>query len=371
MKSKIFTVLGAVAMTLATANAQIKVATESGDLSIRFMGRTNFDLGVQLGAPDSLSNTNGVQMNDTRLGVQATFDEKYSAKIEICYASSKISFRDLWVGYKLNDNNSIQVGHFFMPYGAKILGLGYKFVEDASIDFALCPSRKIGAALFHTSDNFNFTAGVFSDGTLDNGAQLKQGWTLSGKAIVRPIINDRTVLHFGAAPMFTHSPNDPSFTFKVPTPMMTEGNGIGKISSGDNYNYGRYEVEALFITGRFYSEFHYMGVNANTPGDDNFKINGFYGQASFLVIGDQAKYNKKTGLAAAPAPKSLEVLARVSRSNIQEDLHMTDLTIGANYFINKNLNFKLNFIHSKSTVDIAGGVDQKYNWLQGRLQFSF
>ena len=152
---------------------------------------------------------------------------------------------------------------------------------------------------------------------------------------------------------------------------MTEGNGIGKVGPGENYNYGRYEIEAIFITGRFYSEVHYMGMNANTPGEDNFKINGFYGQASFLVIGDQAKYNKKTGLAAAPAPKSLEVLARVSRSNIQEDAHLTDFTIGANYFINKNLNFKLNFIHSVSSIDNSNAEDMTYNWLQGRLQFSF
>ena len=369
MKSRIFTLICALALTASASMAQIKVATDAGDLSVRFIGRTNFDIGVQLGAADSLNNTNGVQMNDTRLGVIASFDENYSAKVEICYANKGISFRDLWIGYKINDANSLQVGNFFMPYGAKILGLGYKFVEDASLDFALCPSRKMGAALFHTSDKFNFTAGLFSDGNVDNTA-LKQGWILSGKAIFRPIIDDRTVLHIGAAPTFTHSPNTPSFTFKGPTPMMTEGNGIGSVSGGYNHNYTRYEAEAIFITGRFYSEVHYMGVNVNNPGE-NFKINGVYGQASFLVIGDQAKYNKKTGLAAAPAPKSLEVLARVSSSTIDEDRHLTDFTVGVNYFINKNLNFKINYVHSKSSFDWEGSDDQDYNWLQGRLQFSF
>ena len=102
-------ILSAVALAFSASTfSQIKVKTEAGDMNVRFMGRTNFDAGTYLFSDAKVNDEhNGVAMNDTRLGVLANFDEKFSAKIEICYASKAISFRDLWIGYKLNDNSTI------------------------------------------------------------------------------------------------------------------------------------------------------------------------------------------------------------------------------------------------------------------------
>ena len=88
-------ILSAVALAVSASSfGQIKVKTEAGDMNVRFMGRTNFDAGTFVASSDdNLSEHNGIAMNDTRLGVLANFDEKFSAKIEVCYASKAISFR--------------------------------------------------------------------------------------------------------------------------------------------------------------------------------------------------------------------------------------------------------------------------------------
>ena len=363
-------ILSAVALAVSASSfGQIKVKTESGDMNVRFMGRTNFDAGTFVASSDTnLKEHNGIAMNDTRLGVLANFDEKFSAKIEVCYASKAISFRDLWIGYKLNDNSTITAGNHFQPYGAKPLGLSYKFVEDASADFAFCPSRKIGVSYAYTSDPFNLTAGLFSDGNVDNGLNIDKGWSAAAKAIIRPIIDESTVLHFGVAPMFVQSPNAVSFNGKIPATAINKQ----LISASLNpENYLRMEAEAIFISGKLYVEGHYMATQLQKidSAGNNAYLDGFYAQASFLIKGDQQNYNKKTGLAANASPKSLEVLARVSHLNLDADHvqkgQQTDFTVGLNYFFNKNLNLKLNAIYA------AVKDGENYTMVQSRLQFSF
>ena len=381
MKFKAIIISAAALAFSASSFGQIKVKTESGDMNVRFIGRTNFDAGTYITSSDTnLNDHNGIAMNDTRLGVLANFDEKFSAKIEVCYASKAISFRDLWIGYKLNDNSSLTVGNHFQPYGAKPLGLSYKFVEDASADYAFCPSRKIGVSYAYTSDPFNFTAGLFSDGNVDNGKNIDKGWSLAAKAIYRPILDESTVLHIGLAPMFVQSPNTVSFTGSIPTTVVS--NGLIGTGNLDPKNYLRMEAEAIFISGKLYVEGHYMAANVNdikftsvdtagisTSTTESAYLDGFYAQASYMIIGDKQNYNKKTGLAANASPKSLEVLARISHLNLDAD-HVkagkqTDFTLGANYFFSKNLNLKLNYIFAS----VKDG--DNYSFVQTRLQFSF
>ena len=381
MKFKAIIISAAALAFSASSFGQIKVKTESGDMNVRFIGRTNFDAGTYITSSDTnLNDHNGIAMNDTRLGVLANFDEKFSAKIEICYASKAISFRDLWIGYKLNDNSSLTVGNHFQPYGAKPLGLSYKFVEDASADLAFCPARKIGLSYAYTSDPFNFTAGLFSDGNVDNGKNIDKGWSLAAKAIYRPILDESTVLHIGLAPMFVQSPNTVSFTGSIPTTVVS--NGLIGTGNLDPKNYLRMEAEAIFISGKLYVEGHYMAANVNdikftsvdtagisTSTTESAYLDGFYAQASYMIIGDKQNYNKKTGLAANASPKSLEVLARISHLNLDAD-HVkagkqTDFTLGANYFFSKNLNLKLNYIFAS----VKDG--DNYSFVQTRLQFSF
>ncbi|MBP5365689.1 MAG: hypothetical protein J6Y82_07175 [Bacteroidales bacterium] len=367
MKIKFLTI-AAIAFSTLSATAQITVKTDAGDLKMRFIGRTNFDIGTYLAKPDGTDEHNGIAMNDTRLGVSATFDEKFSSKIEICYASKAISFRDLWIGYKINDNSSLTVGNHFQPFGAKPLGLSYKFVEDASADYAICPARKIGFSYAYTSDPFNFTAGIFSDGNVDNGKNVDAGFSLAAKAIWRPVVNDQTILHIGAAPMFTKSPNNVSFTGILPTTVL-KNNALIKTPSWKHESTTRYEVEAIFTHGKFYAEAHYLGASVKSDDDavEDSNIKGFYAQTSWMIIGEKQNYNKKTGLAATASPKSLEILARISTLDL-DDLEcgkQTDFTLGLNYFFNKNLNVKFNYIYGS----VKDGDD--CHFAQTRLQFSF
>lgn len=350
------------------AFAQVVIPTEKGDLKLRIMGRTNVDAGLFIG--EDGDDRDGVAMNDTRLGVQANFDEKYAAKIEICFADKAISFRDLWVSYAPYANKTIKFGNFFMPYGSKILGLAYKFVEDAPVDYTFCPSRKMGVAYDYVSDKVLLTAGIFSDGNVDARATNK-GYNLSAKAVVHPVLTDETVVHISAAPLFTKSDNKVSIKGIVPFTFATPQQAVVASQSMDAKHQFRYDIEALYINKRFLWETHFMGTTVDLPGEYNYKANGLFTQVSWHLIGTQQKYNKKTGLVANAAPKTLELLLRADYLNLigldngDNEGKQLDLTLGLNYFFSKYLNFKFNYVYAaKKDAD-------HFNGIQGRLQFSF
>lgn len=379
------------------SSAQVVINTKAGDISMRLTGRTSLDIGML--AKTDEGTVNGVMLNDTRLGTMLNFDDKWNAHFELLLDNKTVSFRDITIAYSFDEHHSVKAGNYFMPFGAKITGLAYKFCEDAPVDFAISPNRKMGAAYFYTSDKLNITAGLFSDGNADAKA-LDQGWNLAGKVVYRPIINDNKVLHFGFAPLYTQSSNGVEFKGIIPSTIGMPMSVGGYMSAKNVF---RLEGEALYINGRFYAEaryqradvslhnesytadeenveneqisvslhssyYEYVGENSyegKKTNSDKITAEGFYAQMSFLLMGDQQQYHKAMAFSIAPAPKSLELLLRVSHLNIEEIGRTTDITVGLTYHFNKYLNAKINAVTASSSVE-----DMIFA-LQGRLQFSF
>lgn len=370
------------ALTATQSQAQITIVPENDQFSLKLIGRTNFDVGTffdrheyTVDGNQERHSLNGVAINDTRLGVAGKFLEKWDYKIELCFAynnkanATAISFRDLFVKYNFNSKHHLQFGNVFMPYGLKPLGLAYKFIDNSTVDDGISVARKMGLVYLLTTDHFNFTGGIYSNGNIDNGnKQFNQGVNLAAKAIVRPIINETTILHFGAATIYVDSKNAPSFSGKVPI-TFTSDNKTGLSESWATPHWSRYEAEMIFIHKKFLFETHFEGSSYDRD-DDRYHLGGLLAQASYLLIGEQQNYNKTTGLTANASPKNLELLARYDFLDLHEGGHQSDFTIGLNYFFSKHFNMKLNYGFVKA--DKPGVKDsENYNTIQVRAQFSF
>lgn len=354
------------------ANAQLTVPVKGSDLSLKFGGRINMDLGTYIGTPGDVANRNGASITDCRLGVIADYDSAWQAKLEISFANKAVSFRDVYVARKLPGSSEIKIGNAFMPIGLKPGGLAYKFIETATPDNAFCPNRKMGVAYTNSSDKGRFAVGFYSDGNIDAKGTNK-GYNFMVHGLIRPVDNAGTIFHAGATAIVTHPSTSKSFSAIVPTTI--NSNVIASTPAMDVYNYSTFEVQALYICRRFYAEAHYLHTWANLPNEavvngvlveqDNYDAGGFYAQASWRITGDDQNYNRKTCLAANPSGKALEVLARFASTDLSDFGSVNDLTVGLNYFFNKNMNIHVNYIRSM----VKDGDD--YNVLQGRLQFYF
>lgn len=370
------------ALAASQSQAQITIVPENDQFSLKLIGRTNLDAGTYFNRIDTEHPDNGIAVNDTRLGVSGKFNEKWDYKIEICFDQSKISFRDVFVKYNFSKAHHIQAGNFFMPFGLKPLGLAYKFISNSTIDDSFTPARKIGVAYLLTTDPFNFTGGVFSNGDIDNGSnavQFDAGLDLAAKAIYRPIINESTVLHFGVAAMYTNSEykggdvknRRPKITGSIPKTFSGKNpEVIGNAAVlQDADHYSTYEAELIFIQQKFLLESHFQGVGVDDAKGDRYHMGGFLAQCSYLLIGEQQNYNKVTGLCQNASPKNLEILARYDYLDLHDGGHQHDVTFGLNYFFSKHFNVKLNYGFAHEHI---GEYNHKtYNVLQVRGQFSF
>ena len=362
--------------------AQAQVSTTIGEtpFKLKFGGRTNLDLGTYLGADDGQANRNGACVNDTRLSIIADFDTVWQAKVEVFFGSKAIAFRDVYVKRTLQSAGSeVQIGNFFFPFGYYRCGINYKFIENSSADAAFSSLRKMGLAYLSYSPKFNWGVGFFSDGDVDNGKKANQGYSFNAYALFRPLDNAGSIFHAGVSGIVTHPSKTISFSAKEPQTFVS--NALFATPALDAYNYTRLEVQALTIQRRFYAEARFLKTWVNLPNEvsvtddegnvttlkqDNFDGSyGLWAQAAWRFFGPDHSYNRKTGLTGNASAKAFEVLVRFSRVDLDQYGAANDITLGLNYFFNKYLRAKLNYVHTH----IEDGAHR--DSMQGRLQFSF
>ena len=134
------------------------------------------------------------------------------------------------------------------------------------------------------------------------------------------------------------------------------------------------EVEVIGIYRKWYLEGHYLMVHVNRAGVPNYNGQGGYVQGGYMILGEKQNYNPITGMVANPVPKSLEILCRYNRTNLNDagitGGKLSDISAGMNYFINKYIVARLNYVHVMTSHDAPGGTDD-FDLIQGRIQFSF
>lgn len=381
-------------MSALPSSGQVAITSKSGDFTLQLIGRTAVDLGTYLGT-EGAANRNGMSVNDTRLGLVANFDSlSWQAKIEICYQSKAISFRDVYIQRNFAQGaKKLAFGNFFIPFGLKPAGLAYKFIETGATDQAFTPARKLGLAYTVMCPKFNWMLGFFSEGSVD-AKPLNAGYAFAGHFLYRPLDRNGSIFHVSVTPIFSHPRGGQ--TLAAGCPETFSGPKLATTAGMDVWNIGRLDAMALYIIRRFYIEAHYMGAWANRVGKwveardadgnvivdaatgeaskvrlhyDTYKSNGFFAQTSFRILGEAQNYNRKTGLAGNPTGKKvLEVLARYSLVNLSDEFgKVGEFTVGLNYFWNKYVRVKLNYAWAK---ELNNGEDG-YGALEGRVQFSF
>lgn len=357
----------------ASLKAQNFVVSETNGFEWRLMGRVFFDAGAFFN--DKTNFGNGVQINDLRLGTQIRFLQHWNVKMELGYGDEKVSIKDIYINYKTG-NHSIRLGYYHEPFGIDRIGsTNFKFIETASADKTFGGSRKLGVSYLYNQAYFNFMGGVFSDGNPGKANQLNQGYTLATKFIGRPVVGDGRLLHLAIAPRFSSHGDQIEFKGGVPTTLLSGADNRFVFADVTQViNQWKMEVEVIGIYRKWYLEGHYLMAHVNRAGVPNYNGQGGYIQGGYMILGEKQNYNPVTGMVANPVPKSLEVLCRYNRTNLNDagitGGKLSDLSLGVNYFVNKYIVARLNYVHVMTSHDAPGGADD-FDLIQGRIQFSF
>lgn len=319
--------------------------------------------------------SNGMTIRRARFGVKGTLYNKWSAELDLDFAYNEIEIKDMYLGYKFNDHISIKAGNFKEPMSMeRLTSSKYLISMERPMPVEMfAGGRKLGVAATAWNKHWWVSGGVF-------GSELSilqkeknrgsDGWGVTARAAVSPILREDMVLHIGAYG-----------TYRKPEAMGMENRFVEfrtfpesrvdrrrfvrtEIPNVNHYTTTgvelAYKYKKLLVFGEyiFTDLSRYKMDGTNKVNLKNATFDGWYATASYMIIGKQRKYasddaefgpmaiNKKGG--------NLEIAGRVSTVNLN-DFHdatavitggkATSYSASLNWYPNRNILIGLNYTY--------------------------
>ncbi len=368
---------GAALADSAETKGGLTIKTDDGRFSMKIGGRIHFD-GYVGTAEDSIrANGLGDPVSTTvfrraRLSLEGKaygWDYKFE---EDFTAAGAAGIREMWLGTSVFGHN-LRIGQAKPFRGMEELTSSNEIVfmeRPFATASGLYSSNQFAQGLFLDSSANGWTWGI-SAYSLATGTTTTQGIGAAGRVTFAPIATDTATLHFGS----TLSTDRPSIG--APATSAAAGRPFGRIlgatavgaTSEDASAYG---FELAGKCGPFYAQAEYADLRLNGVGVGE-NVEAYYVQASFLVTGESKPYDLKKGVFKSPKPDqsygAVELKARydVLDGEVGADDRLTQWIVGANYFVNPNVRFMLEFVNGA----IEGTTETRGSVAQGRAQFSF
>ena len=257
---------------------------------------------------------NGVNIRRARLAFKAILWNNWYAELDLDFAGSAIEMKDMIVGYIFDEQNLIlRAGQFKESFGMETTTSSrYLTFMERSFISKMDASRHLGVQATHWRDRYLLIGGVhfntqgeyeeveFSqDQNKDFG--IDEGYSLTGRAVFRPIIDQDKVLHLGVAGTYrtpkTHMevPNTSRYSTRSHTSInrkkYIDTDDIKDVENEVGLNF---ELAGAFKNLMFQGE--YKNYSVNRMNDlETVNLDGFYIQAGYLLFGGRYNYNKADG----------------------------------------------------------------------------
>lgn len=372
---------------LSAQSVDVKVGNDES-IKLTPTGRIYMDGATYLEDKTDLSN--GVVLPDVRLGLKAKY-KAFDMKVDVGFANNKVGAKDIFVQYNLNKNSYIRGGHFAEPFGIDHMESSgnIKFMTANATSNSFSPGRKLGIEYIGWNKFVWVGAGVFGDGgAMNNTIEGDDGYSATGRLAFTPSKEKGKILHIGLAGSFRKADaNGFDADGKQKAKVIGYGSSLLtnvekrkflNASIGDADYQAKYAVELIGAYGPVFVQAEYFHSNVERKHDmAAYKASGAYAQLGFLAIGDSYTYSSSWARMGSPKPGSLEFAVRYNYTDLN-DKHanimggrMSDISVAANYYLNKYVMFRLNYSNMKlgDSNPIAAG--ETINSIQGRIQVVF
>lgn len=245
-----------------------------------------------------------------RLGVEGSLPGGFSYKAEADFASSAVSWADLFLEYKgANSPLSVRVGHFesFQSLEQITSSRHIMFLERAQMNDAFSHARRLGFALGYDQGDFLFRAGVFND-TI-NADLNNDEWLVGARAVYAPKMGSNQ-LHFGLNYQHREFPSTAlNFRYRARPFLTTTGTRFVDTKAFAAKSDDVFGIEAGGVFGPLHvvGEAQYVKTNTYSPtfvfspsqtpgttmrltGDPEFY--SFYVEAGYWLTGETRGYKK-------------------------------------------------------------------------------
>ena len=382
---------------------QNKAANYKMWFDVRIQG----DAAVYFGYDKNLvSIGNGMNIRRSRFAIKAQLDKNWYGEFDSDWTSGTPEIKDAILEYTGIPNLSIKMGNFKENFSIQrnTTSRYLQFMERPMVT-ALAPSRHLGVAATWSCPLVWVSGGVFGpelksseemtameDGNKDYG--LNEGLSYTGKVAIRPINNQTSSLHIGAA-----------VSYREPKLTSTDGYNATRYSSRNSTSINRkkfldtdaikgldhelaYTVELaghwkqLRYEGAYIARTAYLDPEKTVIPKEDLgpqTADGWYVQAGWLLFGGQQNYDAKGGKYTRINPGrswgDVELCARYEVADFNCSKYYAGgsaqaFTLGLNFYPTKNVKFVINYQYNINDKYANGkgandGTDEAAKWFVG------
>ena len=289
------------------------------------------------------------------------------------------SFLDVFAGVKgLPYLGQVRVGHFFEPFSLERYTANrfVTFLERGLPDQPFAPARNTGVIARDTYAGgrgtwavgfFRTDSDVFGD---DSGDNFQSAVTGRVTGLVYDLDEGTRYLHLGAAGSYRGTKggtvrfrSQPEARLGATTPNVPYFVDTGNIAAGD---YTLLGLEALLTEKSVSLQGEWIGSAVGAARGGTLLFQSWYATATWLVTGEHRPYRRDNGTyerivprrdfarteggRTAFGPGAWELALRLSHIDLDSGAvrggRLTDLTAGANWYLNPYLRMSANYIHA-------------------------
>lgn len=301
-------------------------------------------------------------LNRVRLSFESEFNSDWSAKLKFDLQDG-LEIKDAYIKYDAWDWANIIVGKQKEPFGLEKLmsSKNLPFIERSMSSSAISPGRSYGINISGEQDSVNWQLGYFQD---DN---TQKSNAITGRLTWAPWYENKNLVHLGTA--FSQR----SFhgeTFRI--------NETLEVGTADSLIEGtKIEADSISQSGIEFM-WQYKGLvniaewqqaKVTSLDGNQYQYDGGYYQMSYLFSGKNRKY-KNGILSSVNTQNDWELSLRYSQLKLHEENSQANvLSLGVNYFLNKDVKFMADYRNAKyieEGADLGSG-----NALSLRVRYNF
>ena len=376
---KKYIILPMMALLAATAQAQDFDTEPTLELNNKEK-EVNFTIGARMMTDAAYYHTDytplqsGASITDARIRTSMTYKDWYFYA-DFGFGGGKFEQKNIFLQYTQRTKNgashAFKVGYYNDPAGsmARLTSLGsYHFISRAGAANTLGEGRELGVSYKYTDKRFTAYQGVFSENQYNKIDAGFNGVTVSGRWLVRPLMDKEQTLHVGVNARFSHLGGGVEYnntlkkTLSLGQSLETYVDEDKQFVSCDldwannTLDLGAealYHNRKMFVRGEFFYKsitkkrdsrtlFEASNDNIDTWGTlsawtaaNPLKTNHFHGgyvEAGYMFFGKPYRYDLNEGVLGGLDGKALEVVARFNYTGLNDINQGEYFSVGRNQY---------------------------------------
>ncbi len=381
-------IAGVLAAPLAHAGTRLdsdgfNASSDDGQYTFGIHGRVQFDSEWFDNDDRGVDNPSGTELRRIRLAVSGKFGE-WGYVVDYDFANDKAVGQTIGISHALGPG-TISVGQIKPFYSLEYItdDLWASMMERSWVADTQQLGYRYGTQWVGNTAHWVYGVNLYNQANTDT--DHNSGIGESGRLVWLPLAPDEGLLHLGVSAGHDQIGKGPDDIYTGTSASVRAAGHLADHSrftlidfdSGRKVEINKYLGEAAYVTGPFYVQAE-AGRAHYDNGTEEGDVKTGYAIVGWFITGQSRGYDRKRARFTRPdnigARGAWELALRYDTAHGQQvarDIEVKATSAGVNWYANKNVLVRLDYVHSETDDQLAHVTLDKTNAIAARMQIAF